>query len=231
MIYAFVGTDTEKRSAAVSAFLGKSSGTVIRFNDTGDDPGRLHDLIGGGDLFGGGYVIVIDSILDSGFGEAVMGQLERLAESTNTFVIIETAIPKARLAEIAEVAENVAEFAAAKKKSDAFNIFSITDAFGARDKKNSWVLMQKALRQDISAEEILNILIWQVKNLLLAKGAKSMKETGLSPFVHDKSLKYSNNFEAKELEGISRDLAKLYHESHLGLDLGPNLELFLLKTL
>lgn len=232
MIYVFAGTDSEKRQAAVSSLLEKySEASSFRFDDLNKNPGDLYNLIGGDDLFAEMRLVIIDKLLETDFGMQVLEHLSKLSESKNIFVIIENSLGKDTVKALEKEAKDVRVFDLPKVKDDRFNIFQITDAFGARDKKNSWVLMQKALRQDIAPEEILNILIWQVKNLLLTKGAKSMKETGLSPFVHDKSLKYSNNFEAKELQGISRNLAKLYHESHLGLDLGPNLELFLLKTL
>lgn len=232
MIYAFAGTDTEKRQAAVSSLLQKyPEAPIFRFDDLNKDPADLYNLIGGDDLFAEMRLVVIDKLLETDFGVHVLENLAKLSESPNVFVIIENSLEKETLKALEKEAKDLKVFDLPKTKDDRFNIFQITDAFGARDKKSSWVLMQKALRRDISVEEILNILIWQVKNLLLAKGAKSMKETGLSPFVHDKSLKYSDNFEAEELQGISRSLAKLYHESHLGLELAPNLEIFLLKTL
>lgn len=231
MIYVFVGTDIAKRSAAVLKFLEKVPGSIVRFDDSSADPTRLHDLIGGSDLFGDHYVVVLDGLLDSGFGEAAMGQLERLAESTNTFVIIESSIPKSRLADITKVAEDVFEFATTKKKGESFNIFSITDAFGARDKKNTWILYQDALAAGVAPEEVLNIIIWQVKNILLAAGTRSAEETGLAPFVYTKAKGYSRNFKPEELTSMSRTLATLFHEGHLGTEVGPNLELFLLKNL
>lgn len=91
--------------------------------------------------------------------------------------------------------------------------------------------MQKALKEGIVAEEILNILIWQTKNLLFVTRGDDMKSTGLSPFVYNKSKSYAKNFKSEELENISRELVTMFHESHLGLELEPNLEKFLLKTL
>ena len=44
------------------------------------------------------------------------------------------------------------------KKGNEFNIFSLTDAVGARNKKEAWVLYQKALLAGVSAEEIFSFL-------------------------------------------------------------------------
>ncbi len=91
--------------------------------------------------------------------------------------------------------------------------------------------MQKSLNAGVVAEEILNILIWQTKNLLFVSRGDDMKSTGLSPFVYNKSKTYARNYKTEELENISREFVTMFHESHLGLELEPNLEKYLLKTL
>ncbi len=231
MIYAFAGTDTRKRQDAVSLLLQKyATLSVFRFDDVNKSLADLHNLFSGDDLFAEKRLVVIDGLLETDFGASVFENLSSIRESENIFVIIENSFDKEVLKAIEKESEYLKVFDLPKTKDDRFNIFQITNAFGARDKKSTWVLMQKALREDISAEEILNILIWQTKNLLLARGAKSAAETGLAPFVYQKSSSYVRNFEEKELHDISKNLATLYHESHLGLELEPNLELFILKT-
>lgn len=232
MIYVFVGADGEKRKRALSAFLKtKNSTEVIRFDDLSTDVGALQNFIGGSDLFAKEYSVILDRAIGGSLGEQVKSRLESLSESKNIFVIVEEAIEKATLDSLKKYAEKIESFDSPKGKDDRFNIFQITDAFGARDKKGVWVLMQRALRENISSEEILNILIWQTKNLLFVKDEKDIKKTGLSPFVYNKSRRYSENFALDELQKISRKLTTLFHESHLGLDLSSNLELFVLKSL
>ena len=232
MIYAFAGTDTHKRQKAVSLLLGKFGDLPIsRFDDTSKDLVEFHSLVGGDDLFAQKRLVVIDQVFETDCGDRVFQSLSKVRESENIVVIIEAVFDKEVLKNLGSESEKVEVFDLPKGKEERFNIFEITDAFGARDKKSTWVLFQKALRRDISAEEVLNILIWQTKNLLSAKGENDMKKTGLSPFVYGKSSKYSRNFEEHELQDISRGLMTLYHESHLGLELAPNLELFLLRRL
>lgn len=220
-----------KKNKAVHDLLKKyEDHELFSFDDLNFNLPEFSNFIGSDDLFAKQYVVTLNNILETDFSEEVLGKLASLRDSSNVFVIVEQEIGKPIEKILGKHVEDLRVFDL-PKENNRFNIFQITDAFGARDKKNTWVLLQKALRENISAEEVLNILIWQTKNLLFVKGESDMKRTGLSPFVFNKARSYSENFKLEELQNISRILTKLFHESHLGLPLEPNLELFLLKSL
>src|SRR3989344_8757951 len=71
------------------------------------------------------------------------------------------------------------------KKGREFNIFALTDAFGARNKKDAWIIYQKALLAGLSAEEIFFKIIWQVKSMLIASRTKSVEETDMKAFPYN----------------------------------------------
>lgn len=232
MIYVFSGSDTDKKIKARDEVLKISQGREIFFVNEGNfSLEQFQNFLAGGDLFSKKYVIVLDSLVSSDVSDFVLDKAKEMKESENIFVILENEILKAPGEILKKSCKDWKTFDLPKATQAKFNIFSITDAFGARDKKNTWVLMQKALREGIAAEEILNILIWQTKNLLFVTKGEDMKSAGLSPFVYNKSKSYSKNYKDFELENISRQLVAMFHESHLGLELEPNLEKFLLKTL
>src|SRR5690606_36911869 len=62
-----------------------------------------------------------------------------------------------------------------------FNIFTITDAVGARDKRRAWVLYMQALAAGFSAEEVFFKIVWQVKSMLIARKTASVVETDMKP--------------------------------------------------
>jgi DNA polymerase III delta subunit len=231
MLVVFSGTNHEKLSEARASLIKKYSDCdVIDLDDLNFSLEEFASLVSANNLFSKRALIFLNRLLETDASDAIISRANSLEESENIFVVVEYALSKSAEKNLVAFAKTHETFDEVKKET-RFNIFQITDAFGARDKKNSWVLLQKALREGISSEEILNILIWQVKNLLIASSAKDIKETGLAPFVFNKSKSYAKNFKNDELRNISRDLTKLFHESHLGLDLEPNLELLLLKTL
>jgi DNA polymerase III delta subunit len=105
------------------------------------------------------------------------------------------------------------------------NIFHLTDAFGSRNKKQAWILYQKALVSGLPAEEVFWKLAWQVKNILLVKrlckeqkmGLPAIKkESKLNPFVARNCFNFSNKFEAKELQNMYSRLVELYHNVRKG---------------
>ena len=97
-----------------------------------------------------------------------------------------------------------------------FNIFTLTDALGARDKKQAWVLYQKALAAGFSAEEIFFKIIWQVKSMLIALRTKNVGETDMKAFPYSKAKRFLKNFKPGELEKLSEDLVIDYQCARRG---------------
>ena len=92
------------------------------------------------------------------------------------------------------------------KLGKEFNIFTLTDALGARDKKQAWILYQKALLAGVSPEEIFFKLFWQVKSMLTVSKVKDIRETDMKPFTFNKSKSFLKNFKDGELEKLSESL-------------------------
>ncbi len=102
-----------------------------------------------------------------------------------------------------------------KSKSD-FNIFSLTDAIGSRNKKDAWVLYQKALASGMVAEEIFWKVMWAIKTMLLAKRTKTAEEAEMKTFPYNKAKSNLKNFKEGELEKISENLVIGYHNARRG---------------
>jgi len=102
-----------------------------------------------------------------------------------------------------------------KSKSD-FNIFVLTNALGARRKREAWVLYQQALSKGIAPEEIFWKLVWQVKALLLAGRTKTAEEADMKVFPYNKAKSSLRNWKTGELENLSERLVVDYHQVRLG---------------
>ncbi|MCR4279298.1 MAG: hypothetical protein NUV78_01005 [Candidatus Zambryskibacteria bacterium] len=102
------------------------------------------------------------------------------------------------------------------KARGEFNIFAFTDAIGSRNKKEAWVLYQKALASGMVAEEIFFKVFWQVKTMLLASRTKSAEEADMKAYPYSKAKGFLKNFKEGELEKFSEDLIKGYHEVRRG---------------
>ena len=166
--------------------------------------------------------------------DTVQDSLKDIAASDNVFVMLEGELDKKTLTKLEKHAYKVQEFTSRLNldgKKEVFNNFALTDALGKRDKKNLWVLYQKALMNGSVPEELHGILFWQVKSMLLAVGSKSAEEAGLKPFVYNKAKGFARNYTHDELITLSRDLVTLYHDARRGIgDFGVRLEQWVLRV-
>jgi DNA polymerase III delta subunit len=121
------------------------------------------------------------------------------------------------------------EYAPLIKKQNNFPIFSLTDAVGARNKKEAWIQYERALASGMAPEEVFWKVVWQIKNMLLASRTTE-KGSGLNPFVYKKAKASLKNFKEKELENLSEQLVVGYHQARRGEgDIETFLEKFLLS--
>ncbi len=111
--------------------------------------------------------------------------------------------------------EEETDLVGSKGKTD-FNIFALTDAFGARDKRSAWVLYRKALAAGMAPEEVFYKIVWQIKSLLLAKKTGTADEAGMKAYPYSKAKGYLKNFQGNELEDLSEELVIGYHNARRG---------------
>jgi DNA polymerase III delta subunit len=102
------------------------------------------------------------------------------------------------------------------KKGAVFNIFRFTDAIGARNKRQAWILYEEALAAGISPEEIFWKVVWQVKTMLLVLRTSSAEEAGMKTFPYNKAKNFIKNFQVSELKDLSTFLVVGYHETRRG---------------
>jgi hypothetical protein len=97
-----------------------------------------------------------------------------------------------------------------------FNIFTFTDAVGARRKKDAWILFHKALISGMSAEEVFFKVVWQVKTMLITTKTDTALQADMKPFPYSKAKGFLKNFTKEELEKLSESLVVGYHEARRG---------------
>ena len=102
------------------------------------------------------------------------------------------------------------------KKGREFNIFALTDALGAKRKKEAWIIYRKALSAGLSAEEIFFKIVWQIKTMLLASRTKNATEADIKEFPYHKAKSFLKNFKSGELEKLSENLVVGYHQARRG---------------
>lgn len=224
MLYFFYGTDTDKAREKARALTDglrkkKPDAEVFQLDVLHTSEAELDELIHGQGLFNKNYIVYAARLFENDeMKEAFLERLEDIKRSPNIFAVVEERVDKKTLFLITEAAER-AQFFESKQdgKKPDFNIFSLTDAFGRRDKRNLWVLLQKAVASGAAPEEIHGVLFWQLKNMLLAKQYTSAEEAGVKPFVWNKARAFAKNWSDDELKALSGKMVALYHDAHRGI--------------
>lgn len=221
MLYVIYGTDREKGRKRFQTLREKLRGVCsneITVAEGEATEGFLDTSVSSRGLFGETTLFVIDGILEKkAEQEIIASHAKALAASPNHFLIFEPTLDKNAVAEIVEHATEAEEHVGKKLDTrPAFNIFSLGDALGMRNKKDLWVLYEQAIGAGLEPEEICGTLFWAVKNIALMKNAKQGDDAGLNPFVAKKSRGFAVNYTTEEIAGLSHSLSSIYHEAHRG---------------
>lgn len=237
MFYFLHGTDTIKAVDKSKQLLEvmtkkKPNASLFRMDSDSWDTAGFQELLIGQALFENKYIVQISRILDEeDIKDVVLDNLESLQKSDNVFIWVENKVDAKTLKKIEKYSEKVQEFTAKEViKKPQFNIFSLGDALGSRDKKRLWMLYTDALNH-FAVQEIHGTFFWQVKSILLASKTKTADEAGLKPFVYSKAKGFSKNYSGEELEKLSTDLVKISHDARRGIhDFEIALEKFCLRV-
>lgn len=228
MLSVFVNKNSDVNRANLEVKLKKLKGReVMRFDDSNFSVESLNQYISSEDLFGEEFVVVFDRVLTlSEAEEFFFKNLKELVISNNQFIFLLESFKSEEIKKVERAGGEVLKDEAKEiKKKEDFNIFSLTEALGNRDKKNLWVLYIKALREGKTPEEINGVLFWQLKSIGIAT-----QNGNLNPFVKTKSLRFSKNFKEGEIKTLARKLVDEYHLSRMkGPPLTERLERFILS--
>lgn len=234
MFYFFHGTDTSKSRAKMHAVLEgaqkkRPDAEVFKMDAEHFSVGELDGLIGGMGLFEKKYIVVLDRIFENKENiPLLVGKIKSLAETENLFLILEGKVDAKTSTKLEASAFKTETFDLPKEGRKFgmaegalslrdFNIFSISDAFAAKDRKALWVLFERAKRFGIPAEEISGVLFWQLKAIMIAKDSGKENDAGFSPFVLGKAKAFAKKWNHEELLNFSSKLVSVYHEAHRGI--------------
>jgi DNA polymerase III delta subunit len=238
MLTVLVGSDKiarARRLEALIAPLQKKGADVRMYTDVNFDTESVRALAGGTSLFGGVMVGVLTGVCDTAEMRDTLERLiPELSESQHQFIVSENALLAPFLKKVESKKGTVEKFELKDKpkKEEVFNAFALTDAFADRKRALAWPLYRKAIDLGVEPRELHGKIFWVVKSMLIADGAKSAGESGLNPFVYQKSKRAAANFAPGHLGLMARELTVMFHESLVsGLDIETALESFILRSL
>ncbi len=209
MIYILLGDDhkskniylselTRNKEVALMQALSLEKETIMNYSSSSS-------------LFGDQPVVLMDGVLGEGVLNFTSEDILFLSKSETVFIFKEEkmlAIEQKKYKKYSDlkVFENKKNI-----KTDKFNPFLITDSFALKDKMNTWIHYNNAIRAGLEPEAIAGTLFWKIKTMILSG---------------------NRNFTKEELKRSSSNIVSLYHEAHRGeSDFVVGLEQFILESL
>ncbi len=218
MLHLIYGNDTITVREKAHTFIGVEEKKGVKIEKIETDnytEGIFADVVGAVSLFGEKTLYVIDTPSEKNeMYDDVVRNLEAFKDSDNTFLVIEEALLAPQKKKFQKYTESMEEYKATA--TERFNAFGMADSLSQKDKKTLWLQLQEAKKAHLSAEEIIGILWWQLKSMRLAKNTDSAIEAGMKDFPYNKAKRALGSFKEGELEILSQELLKVYHEGHLG---------------
>ena len=209
MIYILSGNNIKKRSAYLKALVNNRE--VIRPAPSDTSRESLLGYSESQNLFGDSPILLFENIIQEGTILLSPKELERIKDSTTTFIFLEDvlkAVNEKKYKKYATVERFDEKVVASSPK---FNTFVITDSFARHDKVRTWILYLEALESGIEPEAVSGLLFWKIKTMILGGHALFSKE---------------------ELQHQSSAIVSLYHRAHRGeCDFAIGLEQFILSSL
>lgn len=185
MIYLFSGDDSKKKYTAYDRFLESLPKSIETFSiiKNNFDVIQIESFFSGDGLFFNKCAILLDNVLEKeDIKDFVLEKLEFMEKSSNLFVFLDGRLEKDILDEFKKARAELNIFELPKEKLEKFDNFLLANAFGQRDKLNLWIYFRQAMDKGVGMEELVGVLFWKVKDMLLKKNFYKFSEQELKDF-------------------------------------------------
>ena len=175
MIYLFTGDDTKNKLSNYEKFIKSlpKEQEVFSISRNNFDPMQIESLYSGSGLFFAKSVTIFSNIFEyEDTRDFVLEKLLLMGQSDNSFVFLEGKLNKPILdafkkVEPKRVQMNIFELPKAQKEK--FDNFLVANAFEKKDKLNMWIYFRQAMDKGVGMEEIIGVLFWKIKDMILKK--------------------------------------------------------------
>jgi len=186
MIYLFAGDDVNNKRKAYENFLKSISKKIeiLSVNRNNFNPMQIESLYSGAGLFSEKSVIIFENICEhEETRNFVLEKLPLIGKSSNDFIFLESKLTKSILDDFKKVRAELNIFELPKEAKEKFNNFLLANALGDKDKLNLWVNYRLAIDKGVGMEELIGVLFWKAKDMILKKNFNKFTEEELKNFA------------------------------------------------
>jgi hypothetical protein len=106
-----------------------------------------------------------------------------MGNSGNIFVFLEGRLNKPVLDAFRKARAELNVFELPKEKKERFDNFLVANAFANKDKLHTWIYFRQAVDLGVVMEELIGVLFWKIKDMLLRKNFSKFSEEQLKNYV------------------------------------------------
>ncbi|MBU0612215.1 hypothetical protein KKB58_02220 [Patescibacteria group bacterium] len=206
MIYLFSGDDSKRKHKEYEKFLESLPKEVETFFISKNDFNKvqIESFYSGAGLFFNKCIVIFSNIFErEEIGDFILEKLELMGSSQNDFLFLEGKLNKQILDAFKKARAELNIFELPKEKKERYDNFQLAWAFADRDKLGLWVHFRRAMDLGVSPDELIGILFWKAKDMLLKKNFSKFSETELKNF----SYRISYLLPQTRKEGIDSEIS------------------------
>lgn len=170
MVYLFAGDYPEMKMKNYEAFVSDlPTGTeIFNIGKSDFDPMQVESLYSGAGLFFSKCAVIFSNVFENANAkDFLLSHLNSLQESGNDFIFLEGKLLKAELDTFREVRAEINYFELPKSKKEKYDNFLVANAFASGNKFMTWYHFRRAMDLGVGMEEIIGVLFWKIKDMLL----------------------------------------------------------------
>lgn len=186
MIYLFSGDDAKNKLSNYEKFIKSipNDTEVFFINRNEFDPIQIESFYSGASLFSALSTVVFQNIFEyEETRDFILDKLQLMGESTNSFIFLESKLNKPILDAFKKARAEMNNFELPKEKKEKFDNFLVANAFEKKDKLNMWIYFRQAMDKGVGMEEIIGVLFWKIKDMILRKNFSKFSEIELKSSV------------------------------------------------
>ncbi len=186
MIYLFSGDDTKNKILSYEKFIKSvpKSTEVFAVTRNNFNRAQIESLYSGASLFASLSAVLFQNIFEhEETRDFILEKLSLMGESENTFVFSEGKLTKPILDLFKKARAEINIFELPKEKKEKYDNFLVANAFASKDKLNTWICFREAMDRGVGMEEIIGVLFWKIKDMILKRNFSKFSEDKLKHLV------------------------------------------------
>ena len=186
MIYLFSGDDTKNKISSYEKFIKSipKNQEIFFINRNDFNPTQIESFYSGASLFSALSGVIFQNIFEhEETRDFILAKSKLMGESANSFIFLEGKLNKPILDAFKKSNAEINIFELPKEKKEKFDNFLVANAFGKKDKLNMWIYFNQAMEKGVGMEELVGVLFWKIKDLIIKKDFQKFSEEQLKTFA------------------------------------------------